>query len=105
MTNNGNEGTQWNEFVNNYQKQEREARETAMKDAQQAVKTANANQATRTEMAKALAQAKKMGANLTEQDMLAIQKWQTATQPSSMLDKAIATIVAKAGDYLLGFGK
>lgn len=94
--------TQWNDYVNEYQRQDREARETAMQDAQNAVKTANANQAARTEMAKALKQAKAQGANITEQEMAAINMWQAATAPSSSLEKAIASILVKVGDVIPG---
>lgn len=98
-------GTQWNDFVTNYMQSENEARKTAISDAQAAVKTANANKAARTELVKALNQAKAQGKNITEADMLAIEKWQRATNPSSALDKAIASIMAKAPEFFkkLGF--
>lgn len=101
----GGKGTQWNDFVTNYMQNENEARKTAISDAQSAVKTANANKAARTELVKALNQAKAQGKNITESDMLAIEKWQRATNPSSALDKAIASIMAKAPEFFdkLGF--
>lgn len=101
----GDKGTQWNDFVTNYMQNENEARKTAISDAQSAVKTANANKAARTELVKALNQAKAQGKNITEADMLAIEKWQRATNPSSALDKAIASIMAKAPEFFdkLGF--
>lgn len=93
----GGKKTQWEDFTENYQKQEREARETAMSDAMNAIKTANQNQAVRTELVKSLNQAISKGANLSPSEMAAIQQWQTATTPSSALDKAIASIFAKLG--------
>lgn len=97
MTGEGDKGTQWNEFVNNYQRQEREGRETAMKDAQEAVKTANANKAARTELVKSINQAISQGKKLSESEMAAINAWQRATTPSSTLDKALAVIINKLG--------
>jgi hypothetical protein len=94
----GDKGTQWNDFVTNYMQNENEARKTAMSDAQNAVKTANANKAARTELIKALNQAKAQGKNITEADLAAIDAWQKATNPSSALDKAIAAILAKIGN-------
>ena len=106
----GGKKTQWEDFTENYQKQEREARETAMSDAMNAIKTANQNQAVRTELVKSLNQAISKGTNLSPSEMAAIQQWQTATTPSSALDKAIASIFAKLGIALdniptLGKGK
>lgn len=94
----GDKGTQWNDFVTNYMQNENEARKTAMSDAQNAVKTANANKAARTELVKTLNQAKAQGKNITEADLAAIDAWQKATNPSSALDKAIAAILAKIGN-------
>lgn len=101
----GDKGTQWNDFVTNYMQNENEARKTAISDAQSAVKTANANKAARTELVKALNQAKAQGKNITPADMTAIETWQRATNPSSALDKAIASIMAKAPEFFdkLGF--
>lgn len=94
----GDKGTQWNDFVTNYMQNENEARKTAMSDAQNAVKTANANKAARTELIKTLNQAKAQGKNITNADLAAIDAWQKATNPSSALDKAIAAILAKIGN-------
>lgn len=101
----GSKGTQWNDFVTNYMQNENEARKTAISDAQSAVKTANANKAARTELVKALNQAKAQGKNITPADMTAIETWQRATNPSSALDKAIASIMAKMPEFFdkLGF--
>lgn len=100
----GDKGTQWNDFVTNYMQNENEARKSAMSDAQAAVKTANANKAARTELVKALNQAKAQGKNITPTDMIAIEMWQKATNPSSALDKAIASIVAKAPEFFNKLG-
>lgn len=101
----GDKGTQWNDFVTNYMQNENKARKTAISDAQSAVKTANANKAARTELVKALNQAKAQGKNITGADTLAIEKWQRAINPSSALDKAIASIMAKMPEFFdkLGF--
>lgn len=101
----GDKGTQWNNFVTNYMQNENEARKTAISDAQNAVKTANANKSARTELVKALNQAKAQGKNITPADMIAIETWQNATTPSSALNKAIASVIAKAPEFFekLGF--
>ena len=65
------------------------------------------------ELVNALNQAKAQGANITEKDLAAINAWQTATTPSSALNKAIAAVVNKvtsegllpaAGNILTGIG-
>lgn len=101
----GDKGTQWNDFVTNYMQNENEARKTAISDAQSAVKTANANKAARTELVKALNQAKAQGKNITPADQIAIEMWQNATTPSSALNKAIASVIAKMPEFFdkLGF--
>lgn len=95
----GDKGTQWNDFVTNYMQNENEARKTAISDAQSAVKTANANKAARTELVKALNQAKAQGKNITSADQTAIEMWQRATNPSSALDKAIASVMVKMPEF------
>lgn len=83
----------WQKFKDEYTKQSQERRAAAAKNAQDMINTIAQNKEARAELVNALQQAKAQGANLTADDMIAIQNWQTATQPSSALNKAIASLV------------
>lgn len=103
----------WARFRDEYTKQSQERRAEAAKNAQDMVNTVAQNKQARAELANALAQAKANGANISTEDMAAIQAWQTATQPSSALNKAIAALVTSvqnegllgtAGNIIAGLG-
>lgn len=103
----------WQKYKDEYTKQSQERRAEAAKNAQDMVNTVAQNKEARAELVNALQQAKAQGANLTAEDMAAIQAWQTATQPSSALNKAIAALVTSvqnqgllgtAGGILTGLG-
>lgn len=83
----------WQKYKDEYTKQSQERRAEAAKNAQDMVNQIAQNKEARAELVNALQQAKAQGANLTTEDMIAIQNWQTATQPSSALNKAIASLV------------
>lgn len=83
----------WQRYKDEYTKQAQERRAEASKNAQDMVNTIAQNKEARAELVNALQQAKAQGANLSADDMIAIQNWQTATQPSSALNKAIASLV------------
>ena len=83
----------WQKFKDEYTKQSQERRAAAAKNAQDMINTIAQNKEARAELVNALQQAKAQGANLTADDMIAIQNWHTATQPSSALNKAIASLV------------
>ena len=83
----------WQKFKDEYTKQSQERRAAAAKNAQDMINTIAQNKEARAELVNALQQAKAQGANLSADDMIAIQNWQTATQPSSALNKAIASLV------------
>lgn len=103
----------WQKYKDEYTKQSQERRAEASKNAQDMVNTIAQNKEARAELVNALQQAKAQGANLSADDMIAIQNWQTATQPSSALNKAIASLVQSveqqgllgtAGSILTGIG-
>lgn len=103
----------WQRYKDEYTKQSQERRAEAAKNAQDMVNTIAQNKEARQELVNALMQAKAQGANLSFEDMTAIQNWQTATQPSSALNKAIASLVQSveqqgllgtAGGLLKGMG-
>ena len=103
----------WQRYKDEYTKQSQERRAEAAKNAQDMVNTIAQNKEARAELVNALQQAKAQGANLSADDMIAIQNWQTATQPSSALNKAIASLVQSveqqgllgtAGGLLKGMG-
>lgn len=83
----------WQKYKDEYTKQSQERRAEAAKNAQDMVNTMAQNKEARAELVNALNQAKANGANISPEDMAAIQAWQTATQPSSALNKAIASLV------------
>ena len=83
----------WQKFRDEYTAQSQARRAEAAQNAQNMVNVAAQNDEARMELVNALKQAKAQGANLTADDMIAIQNWQTATQPSSALNKAIASLV------------
>lgn len=83
----------WAKFRDEYTKQSQERRAEAAKNAQEMVNNIAQNKENRAELVNALMQAKAQGANLSAEDMIAIQNWQNATQPSSALNKAIASLV------------
>ena len=96
----------WQQYKDEYAKQSQERRAEAAKNAQDMVNTIAQNKESRAELVNALMQAKEQGANLTTEDMIAIQNWQTATQPSSALNKAIASLVQSVKQQgLFGTGK
>ena len=93
----------WQKYKDEYTKQSQERRAEAAKNAQDMVNTIAQNKEARAELVNALNQAKAQGANISPQAMAAIQAWQTATQPSSALNKAIASLVTSIQDQgLLG---
>lgn len=103
----------WQRYKDEYTKQSQERRAEAAKNAQDMVNTIAQNKEARAELVNALMQAKAQGADLSFEDMTAIQNWQTATQPSSALNKAIASLVqsveqqgllSTAGGLLKGMG-
>ena len=103
----------WQKYKDEYTKQSQERRAEAAKNAQDMVNTIAQNKEARAELVNALQQAQAQGANLSADDMIAIQNWQTATQPSSALNKAIASLVQSveqqgllgtAGSILSGIG-
>ena len=103
----------WQKFRDEYTAQSQARRAEAAQNAQNMVNTAAQNDEARMELVKALNQAKANGASLTEKDLAAINAWQTATAPSSALNKAIAALVNKvsqegllpaAGNILTGIG-
>jgi len=103
----------WQKYKDEYTKQSQERRAEAAKNAQDMVNTIAQNKEARAELVNALQQAKAQGAKLSADDMIAIQNWQTATQPSSALNKAIASLVQSieqqgllgtAGGLLKGMG-
>lgn len=83
----------WQRYKDEYTKQSQERRAEAAKNAQDMVNTVAQNKEARAELVNALNQAIAQGANITPTAMTAIQNWQTATQPSSALNKAIASLV------------
>ena len=83
----------WQKFRDEYTAQSQARRAEAAQNALNMVNVAAQNDEARMELVNALKQAKAQGANLTADDMIAIQNWQTATQPSSALNKAIASLV------------
>lgn len=83
----------WQKFRDEYTAQSQARRAEAAQNALNMVNVAAQNDEARMELVNALNQAKALGANLTADDMIAIQNWQTATQPSSALNKAIASLV------------
>lgn len=103
----------WQKYKDEYTKQSQERRAEASKNAQDMVNTIAQNKEARAELVNALQQAQAQGAKLSADDMIAIQNWQTATQPSSALNKAIASLVQSieqqgllgtAGGLLKGMG-
>lgn len=103
----------WQKFRDEYTAQSQARRAEASQNALNMVNTAAQNDEARMELVNALNQAKANGANLTEKDLAAINAWQTATAPSSALNKAIAALVNKvsqegllpaAGNILTGIG-
>lgn len=103
----------WQKFRDEYTAQSQARRAEASQNAINMVNTAAQNDEARMELVNALNQAKANGANLTEKDLAAINAWQTATAPSSALNKAIAALVNKvsqegllpaAGNILTGIG-
>lgn len=103
----------WQRYKDEYTKQSQERRAEAAKNAQDMVNTIAQNKEARAELVNALNQAKAQGANISPQAMAAIQAWQTATQPSSALNKAVASLVTSiqeqgllgtAGSLLTGLG-
>lgn len=90
--------TDWERYKNDYTKQSMERKAQAAQDAEDMVKTAGMNEAARNELVKALNQAVKQGAKISPEGMAAIQAFQTATQPSSALNKAIASLVTSVQD-------
>jgi hypothetical protein len=103
----------WQKFRDEYTAQSQARRAEAAQNAQNMVNTAAQNDEARMELVNALNQAKAQGANITEKDLAAINAWQTATTPSSALNKAIAALVNKvsqegllpaAGSILTGIG-
>ena len=83
----------WQKFRDEYTAQSQARRAEAAQNALNMVNVAAQNDEARMELVNALKQAKAQGANLTANDMIAIQNFQTATQPSSALNKAIASLV------------
>lgn len=83
----------WQKYKDEYTKQSQERRAEAAKNAQDMVNQIAQNKEARAELVNALMQAQSQGANLSFEDMTAIQNWQTATQPSSALNKAVASLV------------
>lgn len=103
----------WQKFRDEYTAQSQARRAEASQNALNMVNTAAQNDEARMELVNALNQAKANGASLTEKDLAAINAWQTATAPSSALNKAIAALVNKvsqegllpaAGSILTGIG-
>lgn len=103
----------WQKFRDEYTAQSQARRAEAAQNAQNMVNVAAQNDEARMELVNALNQAKANGASLTEKDLAAINAWQTATAPSSALNKAIAALVNKvsqegllpaAGNILTGIG-
>ena len=103
----------WQKYKDEYTKQSQERRAEAAQNAQNMVNTIAQNKEARAELVNALNQAKANGAKLSAEDMAAVQAWQTATQPSSALNKAIAALVTSvqnqgllgtAGGLLTGLG-
>lgn len=103
----------WQKFRDEYTAQSQARRAEAAQNAQNMVNVAAQNDEARMELVNALNQAKAQGANITEKDLAAINAWQTATTPSSALNKAIAAVVNKvtsegllpaAGNILTGIG-
>lgn len=103
----------WQKFRDEYTAQSQARRAEAAQNAQNMVNVAAQNDEARMELVNALNQAKAQGANITEKDLAAINAWQTATTPSSALNKAIAALVNKvsqegllpaAGNILTGIG-
>lgn len=88
----------WQKFRDEYTAQSQARRAEAAQNAQDMVNTVAQNKEARAELINALNQAKANGAALTPQDLAAINSWQTATTPSSALNKAIAAIVNKVSD-------
>lgn len=83
----------WQKFRDEYTAQSQARRAEAAQNALNMVNVAAQNDEARMELVNALKQAKALGANLTANDMIAIQNFQTATQPSSALNKFIASLV------------
>ena len=103
----------WQKFRDEYTAQSQARRAEAAQNALNMVNVAAQNDEARMELVNALNQAKAQGANITEKDLAAINAWQTATTPSSALNKAIAALVNKvsqegllpaAGNILTGIG-
>lgn len=103
----------WQKFRDEYTAQSQARRAEAAQNALNMVNTAAQNDEARMELVNALNQAKAQGANISEKDLAAINAWQTATAPSSALNKAIAALVNKvsqegllpaAGSILTGIG-
>lgn len=103
----------WQRYKDEYTKQSQERRAEASKNAQDMVNTIAQNKEARAELVNALNQAKAQGANISPKAMAAIQAWQTATQPSSALNKAIASLITSvqnqgllgtAGSIISGLG-